>query len=90
MSAVRALFSFLRNGIIFRFRLITFGNIHFYIFPFFRNLNVYGLGAVQTRWHLLAAGWSISGLGVQGLGVQGLGFRVGDSLMMDFDCVVHE
>ena len=48
MSAVRALFSFLRNGIIFRFRLITFGNIHFYIFPFFRNLNVYGLGGVQT------------------------------------------
>ena len=38
MSAVRALFSFLRNGIIFRFRLITFGNIHFYIFPFFPEL----------------------------------------------------
>ena len=38
MSAVRALFSFLRNGIIFRFRLITFGNIHFYIFSFFPEL----------------------------------------------------
>ena len=38
MSAVRALFSFLRNRIIFRFRLITFGNIHFYLFPFFPEL----------------------------------------------------
>ena len=53
MSAVRALFSFLRNGIIFRFRLITFGNIHFYMFPFFRNLNVYGLGGVQTLVYVL-------------------------------------